>query len=151
MSEETSNQLTDGLPLTSRSLPISLIRAREVAMEPIRAMLHPTGITEQQWRILRVLSEHGAIDATSLAWRAGLLAPSVTRIVQTMSGKQLISRRNDPDDRRRQLIGLLPAGQKILDENAQQAQSIASGFRERLGDEDFEQLLDLLDRLIGDK
>ena len=47
-------------------------------MAPIRKMLLAAGITEQQWRILRVLTETGPIDAGSLAKRACLLAPSLT-------------------------------------------------------------------------
>ena len=44
------------LPSTRRSVPIALIRAREKVMGPIRDMLADSGITEQQWRILRVIS-----------------------------------------------------------------------------------------------
>ena len=36
-------------------LPIALMRAREQVMAPIRNMLADSGITEQQWRVLRVL------------------------------------------------------------------------------------------------
>ena len=75
------------LPSTKRSIPIALIRAREKVMTPIREMLADSGITEQQWRILRVLEEFGPQDASTLAERACLLLPSQTRIVQTLSGK----------------------------------------------------------------
>lgn len=139
------------LPPTARSLPISLIRARESVMEPIRAMLQTSGITEQQWRILRVLDEGGATDVTGLAEQAGLLAPSVTRIVQSMANKQLIARQTDPNDRRRQLVSLLPKGQAILDDNLEQAHSIAKGFKTQLGQDDYERLLDLLDKLISNE
>ena len=74
------------LPATRRSLPIALIRAREAVMHPIREMLAGTGLTEQQWRILRVLDEFGPLEATQLAGRAGLMAPSLTRIVHAMVG-----------------------------------------------------------------
>ncbi len=117
-------------------------------MAPIRAMLQDSGLTEQQWRILRVLDEWGPVDATALAGRAGLLAPSVTRILQSMSEKEYILRQSDPDDRRRQIISLLPKGQAIIDDNIEEGARIAAQFRETLGDEDYEQLLDLLERLI---
>ena len=60
------------LPSTSRSLPIALIRAREGVMTPIRDMLAETGMTEQQWRVLRVLDEFGRMDTKTLADRACL-------------------------------------------------------------------------------
>ncbi|MBT7906778.1 MAG: MarR family transcriptional regulator, partial [Marinovum sp.] len=62
--------MTTALPPNSRSLPIALIRAREGVMLPIRQMLSETGITEQQWRVLRVLAEYGVMDAKTLADRS---------------------------------------------------------------------------------
>ena len=49
------------LPPVQRSLPIALLRARERLMPPIREMLIRSGITEQQWRILRALEEAGPL------------------------------------------------------------------------------------------
>ena len=135
------------LPSTSRSLPIALIRAREVVMQPIREMLADTGITEQQWRVLRVLSEHGTLDTKTLANRASLLFPSLTRISTTLRSKGLITQARDDNDRRRQFISITDAGQKIIDDNAAQAARIAEGFRTTLGGEDYETLLNLLARL----
>jgi len=132
------------LPSTSRSLPIALIRAREGLMAPIREMLSDTGITEQQWRVLRVLSECGAIDSSTLADRASILFPSLTRIVATLRDKRLISQTRDEIDRRRQIITITEAGQKIIDERSEQSTQIVANIRETLGDKNYETLLDLL-------
>src|SRR5208283_3623306 len=40
----------------SRSLPMSLLRAREAVMRHFRPSLRRHGLTEQQWRILRALA-----------------------------------------------------------------------------------------------
>ncbi len=139
--------MTKRLPTTSRSLPIALIRAREGVMAPIRDMLAETGITEQQWRVLRVLSEHGKLDSKTLADRASLLMPSLTRIATTLRTKGLITQVRDEVDRRRQFVEITPAGQHIIDANLDQAIKIVDGFRDALGSEDYETLLDLLGRL----
>lgn len=139
--------MTQSLPPTDRSLPIALIRAREGVMAPIREMLAETGLTEQQWRVLRVLAEHGQLDAKSLAERASLLLPSLTRIAATLRGKGLITQTQGDADRRRQFIAITPKGQRLIDANAPQAARIAAGFRAALGDADFDTLLDLLARL----
>lgn len=136
-----------GLPPTSRSLPIALARAREKVMAPIREMLSKSGITEQQWRVLRVLSENGALDATKLADRASLLLPSLTRIVQTMLDKGFVTRTTDKYDRRRQLIAITGTGQIIIDENSQQAATISSRYISALGRQRYEDLLDSLQAL----
>ena len=116
-------------------------------MIPIREMLSETGITEQQWRVLRVLSEHGVLDTKSLAERSCLLLPSLTRIAATLRGKGLISQTRDEQDRRRQFVEITPEGQSIIDSNAGRASDIAAEFRTRLGEADYETLLNLLERL----
>ena len=148
MTKKTLKQPDESLPSTEHSLPFLLVRAREAVMPPIRAMLLDSGLTEQQWRILRVLQENGPLDATNLAFKTGLLAPSVTRIVQTMTEKELVSRIADENDRRRQVIHLLPEGLGILERNLEEAVGITEGFREVLGKKDYEQLVKLLVKLI---
>lgn len=136
--------MTSELPSTSRSLPIALIRAREGVMSPIRDMLSETGITEQQWRVLRVLSEYGVLDAKTLADRSSLLFPSLTRIAATLREKGLVTQTRDDQDRRRQFIKITPEGQKIINDRADQAALIVEGFKATLGIENYETLLDLL-------
>lgn len=136
--------MSSKLPSTSRSLPIALIRAREGVMTPIREMLSETGITEQQWRVLRVLSEHGLLDTTTLAERSSLLFPSLTRIAASMRDKGLITQTRDQVDRRRQLIEITAAGQKIIDNRTSQSTQIVDDIKTKLGTDNYETLLDLL-------
>ena len=136
--------MSSKLPSTSRSLPIALIRAREGVMAPIRDMLTETDITEQQWRVLRVLSEYGMLDTTTLADRSSLLFPSLTRIAVTMRDKGLITQTRDDVDRRRQLIEITVKGQKIIDDRTVQTAQIVADFKTKLGSENYETLLDLL-------
>lgn len=136
--------MTDKLPSTGRSLPIALIRAREGVMAPIREMLSDTGITEQQWRVLRVLAEYGRMDSKTLADRASLGFPSLTRIASKMSDRGLIRQERDDIDRRRQFIEIAPAGQQIIDDHVVQASRIVDDFKQTLGADRYETLLDLL-------
>lgn len=135
------------LPSTTRSLPIMLIRARERLMGPIRDMLSKSGLTEQQWRILRVLDEFGPQDATMLAARSSLLMPSQTRILQTLTSKGLVTREPNAQDRRRQTVTITEAGRKIINDNATQSRAIAMQVEEALGKDKVRQLLDLLDEI----
>lgn len=135
------------LPETNQSLPFALLRAREKVMGPIRAMLATSGLTEQQWRILRVLEEHGAMDASTLADRASLLLPSLSRILAGMGERDLLTRTEDLSDRRRQMVEIAPKGRHVLERHREEAQEIAANFRQTLGADDFETLLDLLRRL----
>ncbi|MEM7061011.1 MAG: MarR family transcriptional regulator [Pseudomonadota bacterium] len=116
-------------------------------MAPIREMLSETGITEQQWRVLRVLAEFGRMDTKTLADRSSLLFPSLTRIAATLRDKGLVTQTRDDKDRRRQFVEITAVGQRIIDEHTPQAASIVASFKKTLGEQDYETLLDLLTRL----
>lgn len=143
--------MTKHLPSTSRSLPFALIRAREGVMGPIREMLADTGISEQQWRVLRVLSEHGPLDSSTLAEKASLLHPSLARMVFAMDKKGLVTQKRSDTDRRRQVITIARAGQEIIDSNHEHALRIVKDFKAILGEEHYEQLIDLLEQLDPQK
>ncbi|MCM2563140.1 homoprotocatechuate degradation operon regulator HpaR [Lutimaribacter sp. EGI FJ00015] len=134
-------------PETNRSLPIALLRAREKVMGPIRAMLADVGVTEQQWRVLRVLDERGPLDPTEIADRSCLLLPSLTRILQTLEGKGLLSRAPHPTDRRKQVVTITDAGRALIAENLKESQRLNAWLRDSLGAEKLDSLLDLLNEL----
>lgn len=132
---------------TSRSLPIALLRARERVMGPIRAMLADAGVTEQQWRVLRVLDEQGSTDATTIAQAACLLMPSLTRILQVLEQKHYCTRHPHPTDRRRTLIEITDKGRALLSDNAAEANRISADLEAHFGKQRLDDLLDLLNEL----
>ena len=135
------------LPPIQRSLPIALLRARERLMPPIREMLAQSGITEQQWRVLRALEESGPLEPTRLAHKACLLLPSQTRIVRTLERKGLVCRVAGPASRRRPRVSITDAGRYILETNAARSRQIRSETMSLLGPEKFETLLNILEEL----
>lgn len=136
-------------PSTTRSLPIALLRARERVMWPIRGMLADAGVTEQQWRVLRVLDEEGAMDPTSIAERAVLLLPSLTRILQKLEDKGFVTRERDEADRRRQIIRVTEAGRNVIVANMDTSRRILTDLKERLGEERHDVLIELLNDLTA--
>ena len=145
MTKETDTANGRKLPSTNRSVPIALIRAREKVMGPIRDMLSDSGITEQQWRILRVLDEYGAQEASTLAERACLLLPSQTRIVQTLVEKGFVIRQPDARDRRKQTVAITDVGRRIIDGKLEEAEAIAARIEAVIGKKKLNRLLDILD------
>lgn len=83
-------------------------------MQHFRPHLRSLEVTEQQWRALRVLYSAGTLDVTTLARRALLLAPSLTRILRDLEAKRLIVRRRGAGDRRRQVVMLTERGVRML-------------------------------------
>jgi len=132
---------------TSRSLPIALLRARERVMGPIRALLADVGVTEQQWRVLRVLHESGSLDPTRIAEQACLLLPSLTRILQKLEEKALIRREPNQIDKRRQIVQITPQGAALIEANFESSIALMEKVRTQMGPDRYEALLDLLNEL----
>jgi homoprotocatechuate degradation regulator HpaR len=130
---------------TRRSLPIALLRAREAIMAKFRPMLARHDISEQQWRVLRILGEYGELDASQLAERALVLGPSLTRMIKTLSKTKLIAKRSDKTDGRRSLISITPKAIALIQEITPESAAIYSDIEKKFGVEQVEQLLDLLE------
>jgi DNA-binding MarR family transcriptional regulator len=97
--------------------------------------------------VLRILSEFGPQDLTEIARQACLLMPSLSRIIRSLAQNGLVIRASDTKDRRRQTVVISPAGQHLIDDNLVQATQIAANYRNQLGAERYELLLDLLTEL----
>ena len=96
------------------SLPMQLLRAREAAMAGFRPMLRKHGLTEQQWRVIRVLASEPELDATELANRSMLLAPSLSRILQFLEAEGLVTRKPHRADQRKMLLALTARGRRVF-------------------------------------
>jgi len=107
-------------PSASQALPLSLLRAREAAMAFFRPVLHQHGLTEQQWRVIRILVEQGQMESQQLAEQACILKPSLTGVLARLERDGLVRRYKSTDDRRRVYVTLSEQGQQRF--NAMQAE-----------------------------
>lgn len=71
-------------------------------------------ITIDQWLILKLLSEHPEMTQSEIAVKVFKDAASVTRIIELLVNKKYIRRATHPEDRRKFLLTLSPAGKKIV-------------------------------------
>lgn len=134
---------------TARTLPIALLRARERVMGPIREILNESGISEQKYRVIRVLDEAGPMEQTALANASCLLLPSLTRMLRAMEEEGLLTRANDPNDGRKSIVTVTDAGRQILQDHADDAAALFADLDERFGKERMEKLLDMLEDLVA--
>ncbi|MFB9950629.1 homoprotocatechuate degradation operon regulator HpaR [Rhizobium puerariae] len=140
---------TAGPRATRRSLPIALLRAREAVMSHFRPMLAQHDVTEQQWRVIRVLDEAGMLDASEVAERAFILAPSLTRMIRSLEERGFISKHKDKGDGRRVLLQITPAGQAMIREVLPDSRKIYQWLEERYGRERMDNLVEMLDELVS--
>ncbi len=132
---------------TRHALPMALLRAREQVMARFRPMLANHDINEQQWRVLRVLKEGGALDAAELAERANILSPSLTRMIRAMTERGLIRRSKDETDGRRVILEIAPAGVALIAGVSPESHMIYRKLTDEFGADKLESLLTLLDDL----
>lgn len=131
----------------SRSLPMSLLRAREAVMRQFRPSLRNHGLTEQQWRILRALTAVDAIEVTELARMAFLLGPSLSRILRDLEARHLIERRIAKADLRRAMVSISAKGLKLIEAVAPSSEAIYAAMTKRYGARKLAELQDMLHAL----
>lgn len=126
------------------SLPMALLKARESAMARFRPMLRDHGLTEQQWRVIRALAANARIDASELARRSFLLAPSLTRILQHLESEKLVKRSSDVNDQRRAVFALTSDGRNLFSTVGPDSEVLYADIEREFGIEKLELLYDLL-------
>jgi homoprotocatechuate degradation regulator HpaR len=131
----------------SRSLPMSLLRAREAVMRQFRPSLRNHGLTEQQWRILRALTAVDTIEVTELARMAFLLGPSLSRILRDLEARELIERRTAKADLRRGEVSISSKGLQLIGAVAPTSEAIYAEITNRYGARKLSELQEMLGEL----
>ena len=130
-----------------QSLTLALLQAREAAMSFFRPSLNEHGRTEQQWRIIRILEQHGELEIYQLAELDCILKPSMTGVLVRMEAAGMVHRRKAEQDQRRVLITLADKGKASFESMSQCMEANYQRLQEQLGEEKLQTLLGLLDEL----
>lgn len=108
-------------------------------------------ITPEQWFILNKLAKRSPQSQTELGESLIDDRPNMTRLLVTLEKKGLISRKTDPQDRRKTEVQLTEAGISLLEECLPLAERVRDLMRPGLSAEEmdsFWQVMDKLDRNI---
>ncbi|MDH6592303.1 homoprotocatechuate degradation regulator HpaR [Variovorax sp. TBS-050B] len=132
-----------------RNLPRLLLQAREAVMAHTRPSLREHALSDQQWRVLRVLGEHGAVETGRVAREAFILGPSLTGVLARMERDELISRSRDPEDQRRTVVEATPRGMRLVKKLSSSIEAHYQWMEQSLGKKKLAQLYVLLDELIA--
>jgi len=134
---------------THRNLPRLLLQAREAVMAHTRPSLREHGLSDQQWRVLRVLGEHGTVETGRVAREAYILGPSLTGVLARMERDGLVCRERDPADQRRTVVEATAKGRKMVERLSTTVESHYRWLEQSLGKQKLAQLYQLLDELIA--
>lgn len=132
-----------------RNLPLLMLQARERVIGRFRPLLHANGLTEQQWRIVRVLSDMGALEPRQIGELCRLSSPSLAGVLARMEEINLVTRERLERDQRRVLVSLTSRSRALAARMAPQIDAIYGGIEAELGAKSSQQLYSALDTLIA--
>lgn len=131
------------------SLTIALLQAREAAMSYFRPIVKRHNLTEQQWRIVRILAENPSMDFHDLAFRACILRPSLTGILTRMERDGLVLRLKPVNDQRKLFVSLTKEGQALYARAQTQVEEAYRLIENEFTPEKMQQLTALLGEFIA--
>ncbi|SDV46361.1 homoprotocatechuate degradation operon regulator HpaR [Chitinasiproducens palmae] len=132
-----------------RNLPHLLLLAREQFMAFFRPILREHGVTEQQWRVMRVLAGSGPLEPNQLALACTILSPSLTRMLVAMESAALITRTRSEVDHRRQIIALTDKSRAMIARMEPIIEQQYKDLEARLGETLIGELYGALDAAMG--
>ena len=134
--------------LKHRNLPLLMLQAREQVIGRFRPVLNAHGITEQQWRIVRVVLDAGALEPREIGELCRLSSPSLAGVLARMEDIGFVRRKRLADDQRRLRVSLTPRSRALASRIAPQIEAVYARVEELLGKEFCEHLYRALDDLI---
>ena len=132
------------VPAFSTSLPMQPYKALDAIMPEYRNLFYKYDLTEQQWRILRVLWTENNITVAQLSKITLLPAPSLVGILDRLVKKNLLIRNRSDKDRRQVQISLTTKGQELQQLVAPSVLAIHSRLKARVSNEEWQSLERLL-------
>jgi DNA-binding MarR family transcriptional regulator len=108
----------------------------------------PHGLNVTQWRVLAVLGRYPGSTASEIAERTAMDKVAISRAVAALESRQLLSRRTDGTDRRRQRLYVDEGpGQAVLHQVIPLARAYEAALSEALEPGELKLLNDLMQRL----
>ena len=121
-------------------------------MAHTRPSLREHGLSDQQWRVLRVLGEHAhcteGVETGRVAREAFLLGPSLTGVLTRMARDGLIERSRCPQDARRTVVRATQLGLSKVAKLSETIEAHYEWMESELGKQKLAQLYQLLDAVI---
>jgi homoprotocatechuate degradation regulator HpaR len=124
-----------------------LYRALDNVMPRFRRIFNEFGLTEQQWRVLRVLWEQDEIALRELADLTLIPAPSLVGIVDRLKSAGLVSRRRSESDRRVLYVLATSAGKALEKQVRPKVDAAYAELRGSLDDASWDRLLSGLEQV----
>lgn len=134
--------------LAYRNLPQLFLRAREELLRHFRPLITHFGLTEQQWRILRTISEMEQLEPREICEICQILSPSLTGVLSRMEDMDLVTRTRMVEDQRRVIVRLTPKAEQLVAELGPLIVEQYKIIEQAFGPELIQELYDVMDKVI---
>jgi len=142
--------MTDSTLDLQRFFPYRLaVLAEDVSRTVAQLYADRFDLTRQEWRVLAAVAANRRMAAKDIAEYSTLDKMSVSRAVAALEAKALISREEDPADRRNKLLALTPSGRALYQRIVPLVRARETYLLEALDPAEREMLDGMLDKLAA--
>ena len=117
-------------------------------MSRFRPVLNQHGVTEQQWRILRVLLDEDGLEPRQLCERCLISSPSIAGVLMRMEEAGWIQRERMEHDQRRVKVTVTAATKKLGKSMAPIIEREYLALEKQVGVKQLQQVYDTLEVLL---
>jgi homoprotocatechuate degradation regulator HpaR len=142
-----SSDLPTPAHIRHRNLPLLLLQARERVIARFRPILNEHGVTEQQWRVIRMLLERGPLEPRELVEVCQISSPSLAGVLARMDEAGWVLRSRVDGDQRRVRVSLTAQSVALAEAMAPQIEAAYAQIEARLGEAFTQQFHAMLDAL----
>ena len=141
---------TKSSPGTRRTSPeeavyVDLLRTADMLSRPVSLLLKNMDLSPAQYNVLRILrGSSGGLTCGEIGKRMITRDPDITRLLDRLEERGLISRSRDTKDRRTVVARITPEGLRLLDRLDEPVQAVHRRQLGHLGRERLRQLSALL-------
>lgn len=135
-------------PSKAQETVVALLRTADLLRRSVAAVLVRHDITLQQYNVLRILRGAGeaGLPTLEIAERMIEQMPGITRLIDRLEAKKLVSRERCPTDRRQVFCRITNEGLALLTELDAPMHAADAAVLASLSRRDMAALVDLLDR-----
>jgi DNA-binding MarR family transcriptional regulator len=142
-------ELRQTRPFRSRAheATVALMRTADVLSQAFGKVVDPTGLTAQQYNVLRILRGAGeaGLPTLEIAERMIERAPGITRLLDRLEQKELVRRERCPGDRRQVLCWPTASALALLAKLDPEIDELETRSLAALPQSDQQRLIDFLD------
>ena len=126
---------------------LNLLRTADVLQAQVNEMLKPMGISATQYNVLRILRGAGCgLACREIGQRMIHRDPDITRLLDRLEERNLLSRQRDQQDRRVIHTRITETGLELLNSLDEPMQALHRRQLGHLGERKLNQFIDLLEK-----